>query len=668
MKKISKSALYVALGLTASISLTATITAVKLSKPFKPSFYNYKSYMSDLNQQVLRKEFNYKSFDEINQFTNALINRKAAGGIGSDFLGASLISKGLLKKIDYSVLFNDPSLHKLSYSKQKQITKKALQILIRKEIWEHLDSYNKYLVDANNERILDEDGTPVEFWQYFLPYYSQDSVVSFNLLKQDMNNANAVLKALSKPSKTLEDYSLEDFPEIANKVATLKNIDFFSTENDLYPGTEGPTDLVNILLKLREHNYQNWTITDAIRDNMLFGSSYWKKADGTRTASDFTGEVEVKTYKELIDAFVDLVKDGTGYAVTNSNHISFKGDGLELLNNLVNLTRPDVTAAIMYNGDAIDGYYGADNLPGWAIDGSIASIKPKHNVLLVDGLVFSANNTDEKNNKYLQVIAESIYSNIKNEYQIIKDSLFSETTDEFLTQVSQNLIEEQITNHWKEFKENELVSAFDTKIQKEPSFKNEITNFINKYANILNLNNPQNQEFKNYYYQNRIKIINPNQELLFEYFNNQGKELIEHIRNKTNDLDSSSEYLILKTLVDNFLEENPEYFEENEDNLESWANLVSQLVGYLDLENEDTLSKFLDLDNFNYINYVPTQNVDYELVLRNYFATAGYGIDETAVKIYRIENSKDVIHKGIAPIDDQLQSLITTYYFNKTKS
>ncbi|PPJ44556.1 hypothetical protein C0075_25890, partial [Rhizobium sp. KAs_5_22] len=75
--------------------------------------------------------------------------------------------------------------------------------------------------------------------------------------------------------------------------------------------------------------------------------------------------------------------DGTGFDIKDNKHISFIGDGLEIVNNIINPTRPDVNVAIMYNGDAIDAYYGSDNFPDVVEDGEIRSIKPKHNLLLV---------------------------------------------------------------------------------------------------------------------------------------------------------------------------------------------------------------------------------------------------------------------------------------------
>ncbi|SYV97727.1 Uncharacterised protein, partial [Mycoplasmopsis edwardii] len=78
--------------------------------------------MSEINVEKLNETFDYKEFDEINQFSNALINNKAVAGIGSEFLATELVRKKLIGKIDYSSLLNIPALDgMLEYDKLKNI-------------------------------------------------------------------------------------------------------------------------------------------------------------------------------------------------------------------------------------------------------------------------------------------------------------------------------------------------------------------------------------------------------------------------------------------------------------------------------------------------------------------------------------------------------------------
>ncbi|RIV16423.1 hypothetical protein [Mycoplasmopsis gallopavonis] len=715
MKKFSHKWFLGGVALLGLASLTATLIGYKVKTPFKPSFYNYKSYMSDDNQDYLRQEFDYKAFDEINQFTNALINHKTVGGIGSDFLAASLIQKKLLKKIDYGILFRDPEFLKIPKNslQRRKLTKLALRLILRPEVWSHLETYNNYLfvidkkgdpvidpltnkpkritstfTDSNNNEVEVND----EFWEYFLPYYSQDMVVAYNLLKQDMNNANYVIQKMKEQNK--ETWNLDDFPEISKKVEPLKNIDWLNSQK--ISGSESLIDLVNILNTLKTKGYNNWTITDALRDNMLYGSSYWKKANGDRTANDFTGKVEPKTYRELIDSFTDLIHDGTGYYVTDSNHINFKGDGLELLNNLINLSRSDARAAIMYNGDALDAYYGNDNLPGWAIDGSTRSIKPKHNLLLIDGLVFSSNNSDESNDRYLQNLAESVYSNFQAEFELLKDQLYNEVENDFNTQIQQKFVEHRLANLWEEIKLQNWVDNLEL----PENSQQELASLVTKYRAKIDLSKPENQNYFDKFYslRNQHQLFlngeNPNDvdlsqrinylpTILKEYLATSKQALINQIKEqliqKANDQEKAIELdsldfedTVLLTIFNNFISENSDYFDEfiqDSNELESAiVNILARSIAFLDVEGDQTLADHLDINNFSYINYVPTQNVDYELILRNYFASPSEGHDPEAIGIYEINNSKNVIHEAIMPINDQLQSKVTTYYFAKTKS
>ncbi|QGZ97653.1 hypothetical protein GE118_02440 [Mycoplasma sp. NEAQ87857] len=636
MKKLNKW-LLIGSSILAGTGIFVSSLAYKLTHPFKPSFFNYKSYISKDNHQILSKEFDYKEFDEINQFTIALTNNKAVAGIGSDFQAVKLVQDNLINKIDYSVLLNDPSL-KGNYQKTKQ----AVKSLIRPVIWDHLATYDHLLTKENKG----------ELWEYFLPYFSQDMVISYNINK------------IHPPKENLLDDEEIDFEKYRNQY-----------QDKLY-------DIVNLLKILKANNFNHWLITDAVRDNMLYGSSYWKNADGTRTDARFTGEVKTSTYKELIDAFTDLIKDGTGYSVKSSN-IAFNGDGLEIVNNLINPRRKDVNAAIMYNGDALDAYYGADNFENLTEDGWIRSVKPKQNILLVDGLVIAKDNSEKENEVYLKNIGESIYSNLKIHYKELKDAGFlDQNASVDMTTKTETLVNQ----YWKDLKINELEQEdynFDQNYNLEQ--------FINKYAAIIDLNSAKNIDFKNEFMslqqnaneENFDKSINIYPYMIQKYLLDNESQLLTKLLDLVNqhqdDLSKVLEGLgnetsVIATLLVNNLKENPDNLktvleQKTNNDLEGFALELGQLIAYIDLSNEETIKGWHNLINFNFVNYVPTQEVDYEFILRNYFATPFEGQDKIAIDIFKIESKKGRIeHKSIMPVDNKLQSLITSYYFEKTKS
>ncbi|WAM06299.1 hypothetical protein ONA24_02595 [Mycoplasmopsis cynos] len=112
-----------------------------------------------------------------------------------------------------------------------------MKLSLRKEIWNHI---NKYKLQNNDE-----------LWEYFYPYFSQDMVIAYNIKKVPLKKSN--------------NYGAIDFSKYKNK---FKNDDI-----------KDPLAIINVLKILSENNYDKWYITDAIRDNLLYGSAYWPFAE-----------------------------------------------------------------------------------------------------------------------------------------------------------------------------------------------------------------------------------------------------------------------------------------------------------------------------------------------------------------------------------------------------
>ncbi|MFL1038143.1 hypothetical protein ACJOMK_06830, partial [Mycoplasmopsis synoviae] len=83
----------------AGVATISGLVAGKINFKYKRSIWNYKSYISDENLRVIDKNFDYKQFDTISQFSNALINNKAVAGIGSDFFPFNLVKNNHIQKI-----------------------------------------------------------------------------------------------------------------------------------------------------------------------------------------------------------------------------------------------------------------------------------------------------------------------------------------------------------------------------------------------------------------------------------------------------------------------------------------------------------------------------------------------------------------------------------------
>ncbi|RIV16259.1 hypothetical protein [Mycoplasmopsis gallopavonis] len=611
-------------------ALASTVLAAfsyKISHPFKPSFYNYKSYMSDDNQDYLRETFQYKAFDEINEFSKSLINNKAVAGIGSDFQAINLIKEGLITQIDYSVLLDDPSLT------TNDKIKSALRKLYRPEIWNHLESYNKYLKE-------DPNTYNYEFWQFFVPYYSQDAIVGYNIQK------------LKIPNELKKDNSDElDFDKAAQKMNLPKNKSH---------------EMINILKSLQKVGVKHYTITDAIRDNMLYATSYWKLPDGSRVSDRFTGEVSNKTYLEMLNYFGDLIKDGTGFAIKDSNAISLKGDSLEIIRDLLNPNFKSYSASIMYNGDAMNAYYSDEHFSELEPKKQVRGIKPKHNILLVDGLVVAKATSLQNRNRYLKVLSNSIYENLKNKHHQIKET---NNLD------SNKLTEKLYLEDWKRLKTKELES-----LQVNSNNQEE---FIKTLLPLVDLSKPENNQILNDFYQAREKHeaynigqlehdvdindrINFMPKIIANWLLNQKSDLLKQISNTDFQPQTGFEKAV-QALFNNY--KNPEFLEiYNNANQEKQALILARILATLNLQNELIAKENKYIDNFNYVRYVPIETSLYELVLRNYFMDVTSGQDQKVIEIYEIINNSNNIHKALGPVDKKLQSKISIEYFNLTKS
>ncbi|MGZ9762701.1 hypothetical protein ACXYRP_00205 [Mycoplasma sp. 5912] len=735
--KLNKKLLLASTIAIGAISGFSAVLASKVENQFKPSFYNYKSYMSDANIAQLAHTFDYKEFDEINQFSNALINNKAVAGIGSEFLAVELAKKQLIGKLNYSIFFNLPQYsnyleyqtlkHQLDDLKKQLIDnpnnqklkdayndilikyqdaqksyiqiKNYVRLSMRPEIWEHLNRYDLSKKGDNNS---DES-----LWEYFYPYYSQDMVVAYNIHKINKEKLN---------KNAFDEDSGIDFSKYADK---------FITPNK--SSIKDPYALINILKTLKVNGYQDWEITDAIRDNMLYGSAYWPLPDGGRTLDKFTGAVvkddsstNTQPYKILIDSFADLIKDGTGFDVRNAKHISLKGDGLEIANDLINKKRPDVTSAIMYNGDAIDAYYSEDNFPD-VPDGSIRAVKPHQNILLVDGIVISSHIPKELSNEYQKAISQGYYSylnDIGSRYDKLVNqkmiSTFNENTSDAEIAKAQNLVtEEYVANVWKDLKTLEL-----GKIDSSDIKTSDINTFINSLYNEINLASKQNAEkfnefyklrddydqgndvdqeqrisyvphlLENYLSKNYSEFINKFSQLaqksqtdLFtiskeEFINKVSKTISDKILATyvysvvNNDLSDEDTSETIKGLFDDALKETNE--KSDSEKQEIWTefitSFIAKMLANVNISDKEYLAKHLNLENFDYVNYDPVAITDYEVVLRNYFNDKYEGQDFNLINIYEIKNTDGMIHEAIQPVDDKTLSQITTYYFSKVKS
>ncbi|WP_025755725.1 type 2 periplasmic-binding domain-containing protein [Mycoplasmopsis cricetuli] len=625
-QKIKKILIFFLLIFSCSVS-TVFVIISKTKKPFQPSFWNYKSYISYQNKNIINKNFEYKEFAEISEFSNALINNKAFAGIGSDFQIVSLIKKDILQEIDFQKLFN----FQKPFENDQQL-KNLLQNLYTPSVWKHLISYDEELKTNENGILFDK---PKHLWKYMIPYFVQDIVFGINLDKL----------------KNQSQRNLYDTFESTDKLLTNNLIDLNSNnENKQYQ----KYSFFNILNTLFKNGIEHLTITDATRNNLLIGSSYWKKSNQFTqdNINKFGTKVTKENYKELIDNFAFLIEDATNHKITDTNFINLNPDGLKLLTELImpkNSGGNPSDATIMFNGDALDAWYSSDNTNGEVQDGTIRIIRPQNNLLLVDGFVISKSISKNNQDNLYKTLRKSILGKREtywNEYE----KLFSKSYEfnlnkkkETLNQMSLNLYSEYLNSIFKDVSLNEF-SRKENLI-----FKNQIINDL-KVIYLRTLNNKKiffnlKDNYLNYW-KNLNKI---NKEILIALVND------FNLRNNTNELK-----------INKFnLNENSEEF------LLQLINIISH-VNFNDKRyfNEILKNKYPYLENFDFVNYTPAFSFDFQFIKRNYFIDENNDVDKYALNIFNISSDSSfssINHQKISSTNDKLISLINDYYLKKVK-
>ncbi|QJG66740.1 hypothetical protein [Mycoplasma phocoenae] len=329
------------------IGFFTSIACIKLNNLYKPSFYNYASYISANNRKNLEKQLDYKEFGTINEFNVAISRNQAAAGIGTDSQAIQLIKQDKLKKIDYEKIFG------------KGI--KTPEKFLTPVIWEHLNSYDSFLLTDSYGKMYEK---PRHLWEYFVPYYIQEVVIAYNHTK----NNNKKIKV---------------------------------EENDSY---------YEILKKLNKANYKKIGLLDDYRNNLAIGSTRLSQSNNSNYVDKFNEinlNVTENNYKSQIQSFINLIKDSFDTTFKNTKKLLLDGDGQVILRNLID-PNSNVDVAIMFNGDALDAYYSEDNFEQ-VPTGSITVVSPKHSIYSLDGLIINKNFDTKTLNKYYETIRNSFF-------------------------------------------------------------------------------------------------------------------------------------------------------------------------------------------------------------------------------------------------------------------
>ncbi|WP_231852595.1 hypothetical protein [Metamycoplasma canadense] len=566
--------------------------AFKLTTRYHPSVYNYESYLAPEIVEKLKKNYNYKEFKEINEFTQALTQDKAIAGVGSDFQTAQLILDKKIKKINYTRIFGTDT---NNWENRKKFFTKNVQ--------DHLNKFNELVfnklvdfkknnelhkygfeLDINNKKwrsLETKKKNPNEwdhFSDYILPYYIQDKGVAYNINKY------------TRPNLNIED-------------ATKK----FEEKEKNFKWNE-------IFFILKKNNYKYVAWTNAFVDNLMIGAmNYSKKSnnpDEWKKIFTINGEGKLfnfnnDNYKLAIDSFIDFVKEASGSSIRDTKHNFLSGDGLELLNHLIEPKEGRSDSAVIYNGDALDAYYSKDNFAS-VEEGYVRFERPKYNYILMDGWIISSKLTNEEENKFLDTLKMNIYHN---------NYLYSNKNIDF-NNLNLTKLESIFIKKVQEFIDDEA---------KENALKTVEKIFNNNEAREIVINELNKDE--------NLKQINWN--------------LLENWKNEINKFIYSKDGNYWNWL--SIIRKN------SDDGYSIFENAFTKAFGHVDLS---------EIANFDYISYTPADLLTYSFIEKWYF-----GNDETAKNIYAQPSENDDYKLFTYPIiDNNLRTKIASYYFEKTKS
>lgn len=342
------------------------------------SFMNYDDYINEDIQNEISNSFEYKTFGDLPELKQAILDQKIAAGVGSDYFNAQLAGMGLIQKIDFNKA--------LGINKNRDTWAEELKAIYTPETWTLLNSFtlkkyrksgDGYVIahDSNGHEIHDVDGDGKQdyLWEYMIPYFIQNKVVAFN------------------------PYKIAETPANKADLDKLKSTDPSVVESVF--GSAGHSTYKQILDKLHGLGFRKMAINNYFRDNLMIGSE-----DATGTA--FSGNVpSIAKGKEYANGFINLLK---GW-----NVVDWIDSGVDSLSTLVSpAPEKDAEVSMLYNGDALYAYNGADVKD--VQENQVRIATPKNPTFLLDGVVIPSYIKDDwwEMQRVYRVLSQTLYQGV----------------------------------------------------------------------------------------------------------------------------------------------------------------------------------------------------------------------------------------------------------------
>lgn len=354
MKKIT----WIIISAIIGICSLVAIISLKLIHPFKPSFYTYSSYADQKTINEIDKKYSYKEYGSAKDFEYSLENNKAIAGVASDYSIISLINDGKIAPISKTI------------KKINNLDKEWDQYFSHQSV-EQMNFFDSYLEQEKLLSLYKDYGyTKFKFSDFVVPYFINDKLLAVDT------------------SKLLGKINLsKDFLEFGNKIPTL----------------EEAISKIKEKAKDDQKDFKiQWTKNE--RENTVYGSTV-----NNPTFDNWTTQITDENYEEWINNFASIVEKGTGATISNIKRNLFETDSDVILNNLIN-PKSDISVASIYNGDALDAYFGHDNFQSVTDGDRVRIIRTKYTIRILDCFVVSSSVNQNDLEQILKDFNETLFN------------------------------------------------------------------------------------------------------------------------------------------------------------------------------------------------------------------------------------------------------------------
>lgn len=384
---------WIGTGLLTLISLIAVIS-IKLTHPYRPAFYLFAGYLDEQTKRDIDGRYSVKEYGDVNEFDFAIANQKATAGITSDYLIVNLINEGKIAPISQEMRRLNGGLSPTTYLD-----------FFTDEAQQQMQAFDQFITPTTQLRLQRQypDYGPnyqFKFSDFVVPYFMNDQVYAFDTSK--------ILGQTFAPG------------------AVPNPLGFAQVDAAGMPWAQSMVEAVATIVAKTTHNRPKIQWIKNEIENTILGSEY----DGKPFSTTLTNE----NYQLWLDNFERMVTTATGHRMSDNSVNLFETDSDAILNNLID-PNARINIATLYNGDALDAYWGDDNFDGLESGDRLRFVRSQNSIRILDGFIVSSDISSANRLEVLQFFNYWLFDNV------FKTKAELETLYETTTQANANFYE-----------------------------------------------------------------------------------------------------------------------------------------------------------------------------------------------------------------------------------